>query len=359
MNLRRFPGPYCPGMLDEENWDTFEPELELEGPSLVLPFRKQATLKVFQFSRLSRTIRSLLRRPLFWATVYVLAIPGFAFIYLYMPLGSFYSTSLRHEPAAADLFYNFPKFVVDELKESGLYRNGLIGRGDHPKHSPLRGCDLVPSWEASHGELNQKIVAGKVTFSQTVDLRSSMPPEFFVMDHTPFFRYRLHTSVVTNQEMNRIGVTTTVLPITLNAPGSDPENAPPSKQTGELMEATVRAIFPGSLPKFGGPWNVYKSYVSNFDNKIYESKKAALHQARILERWEKYNQIVRADPVEGNGAAARMFYLSGVTITTLGHGDIMPVSSEARLIVTLQALLGVLVIGMFLNAVASKKGGVS
>ena len=47
------------------------------------------------------------------------------------------------------------------------------------------------------------------------------------------------------------------------------------------------------------------------------------------------------------------FYFSVVTITTLGFGDVYPVSeSLVRLLVSAEAILGVLIIGFFLNDVA-------
>jgi hypothetical protein len=48
----------------------------------------------------------------------------------------------------------------------------------------------------------------------------------------------------------------------------------------------------------------------------------------------------------------RMLYLSATTITTLGLGDITPVSDFARILIGLEAILGVITIGLFLNAVA-------
>jgi hypothetical protein len=51
----------------------------------------------------------------------------------------------------------------------------------------------------------------------------------------------------------------------------------------------------------------------------------------------------------------RMFYLSAVTITTLGYGDIVPISNVSRLLVASQAIIGVVLIGLFLNALTLKE----
>jgi hypothetical protein len=46
----------------------------------------------------------------------------------------------------------------------------------------------------------------------------------------------------------------------------------------------------------------------------------------------------------------RMAYFSAVTITTLGFGDIIPVTTEARGWVTGEAIAGVILVGLFLNS---------
>jgi hypothetical protein len=58
------------------------------------------------------------------------------------------------------------------------------------------------------------------------------------------------------------------------------------------------------------------------------------------------------DPYYPSGRFGRMFYVSATTITTLGLGDISPVSSTARLLIWMEALLGIVFIGLFLNDLA-------
>ena len=48
----------------------------------------------------------------------------------------------------------------------------------------------------------------------------------------------------------------------------------------------------------------------------------------------------------------RMFYFSAVTVTTLGYGDIVPTELTSRVMVGTEAILGVLTIGLFLNALS-------
>ena len=66
---------------------------------------------------------------------------------------------------------------------------------------------------------------------------------------------------------------------------------------------------------------------------------------RLLSGW-------RGDPRGLRHFYWRMLYFSVSTITTLGYGDIVPLSGAARFLVGLEAMLGGLLTGLFLNAVA-------
>jgi hypothetical protein len=50
----------------------------------------------------------------------------------------------------------------------------------------------------------------------------------------------------------------------------------------------------------------------------------------------------------------RMLYFSAVTITTLGYGDIVPVTSTARGVVTIEIIMGPLLFGLFLNSLVKE-----
>ncbi|MDP6629529.1 MAG: potassium channel family protein [Kiritimatiellia bacterium] len=54
------------------------------------------------------------------------------------------------------------------------------------------------------------------------------------------------------------------------------------------------------------------------------------------------------------GSFPRMLYLSVVTITTLGYGDIIPVGNWARFLVGCESVLGVILLGFFVSSVWSR-----
>lgn len=46
----------------------------------------------------------------------------------------------------------------------------------------------------------------------------------------------------------------------------------------------------------------------------------------------------------------RMLYFSAVTISTIGYGDIVPVDDTLRLVISFEAIIGIIFIGLFINA---------
>jgi hypothetical protein len=59
-------------------------------------------------------------------------------------------------------------------------------------------------------------------------------------------------------------------------------------------------------------------------------------------------------PSAYQGSYLRMLYFSAVTISTLGYGDIVPLTSRARALVTLEIILGPLLFGLFLNSLVKE-----
>lgn len=51
----------------------------------------------------------------------------------------------------------------------------------------------------------------------------------------------------------------------------------------------------------------------------------------------------------------RMLYLSMVTITTLGYGDIVPLTNTARILIGVESTLGIIIMGWFVNSKVNSK----
>lgn len=60
---------------------------------------------------------------------------------------------------------------------------------------------------------------------------------------------------------------------------------------------------------------------------------------------------------EGWDSLPTMIYFSAVTTTTLGFGDIVPITTVARMTVAVQTIMGLVLVGLFLNAIAQARNG--
>lgn len=74
-------------------------------------------------------------------------------------------------------------------------------------------------------------------------------------------------------------------------------------------------------------------------------------------QFRRYLQAIKGDPSAASGHLWRMIYLSAVVITTLGLGDIVPITWQARTLVASEAIGGIVLAGFFLNALAFRASG--
>ncbi len=70
------------------------------------------------------------------------------------------------------------------------------------------------------------------------------------------------------------------------------------------------------------------------------------------QKFERFLSGIAGDASAVSGNFWRMVYLSVVVVTTLGLGDIVPVTPTARFLVGMEAVLGVFLAGLFLNSAA-------
>jgi hypothetical protein len=121
-------------------------------------------------------------------------------------------------------------------------------------------------------------------------------------------------------------------------------------------------------PKNGGagyePWLVELFPVYMIDEEVpgrggagrffVSSPNHARMSAAAVGRLRSYINAVSGDPRSASGAPLRMLYLSVVTVTTLGFGDITPLSTTSRVVVGTEAVFGVVFAGLFLNAITTR-----
>ena len=101
-----------------------------------------------------------------------------------------------------------------------------------------------------------------------------------------------------------------------------------------------------------------------FASLVFPSKKAKLSNSEptafniitvnksTTEKITNYKKALKGFPNKIYGNYFRMLYLSVVTITTLGYGDIVPITDYSRFLIALESIMGVILIGLFLNSLS-------
>ena len=75
----------------------------------------------------------------------------------------------------------------------------------------------------------------------------------------------------------------------------------------------------------------------------------------LYRRIASFSSASRGFPAHLPGQFFRMLYLSATTITTLGFGDIVPLTTRARMAVSSESILGIVLMGLFVNAVSAER----
>lgn len=74
----------------------------------------------------------------------------------------------------------------------------------------------------------------------------------------------------------------------------------------------------------------------------------------LISKLCSYSEAQDGFPSSVKGNFSRMFYLSASTITTVGFGDIVPITTLARTLLAIEAIWGIIIIGLFLNSLANR-----
>jgi len=73
----------------------------------------------------------------------------------------------------------------------------------------------------------------------------------------------------------------------------------------------------------------------------------------------RFDSLSRGRPIPLRRGFGRYLYFSVITMTTVGYGDFVPLSDKTRALVELQALFGIVLAGLFINAVAVRSAASS
>jgi hypothetical protein len=266
---------------------------------------------VMTFEALERRISGI--RPLFYLLFYVAMIPVWGAIYTLLTPHGFYAPYARLEPSA--------KADGDNIAEmlTGIIRTSL----------------------RNHNE--EKIVSGDWQLNPTTAIVDSVG----ATDTGQLtFRLRISADGINSERGN--GQLGWAAVVTI-------DEQPVSETLGE--EPQIFRLPEITQPKYVSPFNSMSSHI--FELAFASQEYGLGSRAPVLplnagedRRLRLYLQGARGDPEGFSSEYPRMVYLSVVIITTLGLGDIVPISPESRFLVGFEAVTGVLTVGLFLNSLA-------
>jgi Ion channel len=252
--------------------------------------------------------------PLFYIVVYFAMIPAFAAGYYIMPAGSFYAPYVRLEPTAAA-----------DLTRIGSMIEVALHRSLESREIVVQGC-----------KLNRLVL-------MNTQSRDGLILNFDIM-----------------------GV--------FDKPGSNAQK--PDGQHEQPFAIVLPAALPTSVGMLIGPRpdetaNImrpvivdvsthppsFQSIEMEFYDQLFTIPFFPLGRGLVLTRHEdqevtKFFNGLQGNPIAVSKAFPRMLYFSAIVITTVGFGDIVPMTPVARLCVALQAVFGVTLAGVFLTAIA-------
>jgi hypothetical protein len=281
-----------------------------------IPTRIFTSLSLFFWKRPAQLILVLSRiHPLVYLILYLTAMPVFALLYAFMAPHGFYAPYARYEPSAQEDRAQLASSLEAALQHSFSARSGQDF--------------VIGNWKLDTSSL------------RVDDIKSS--------DGTQLsFRVRMSAVGIGEWEGARQfgwGIVVTV-------------QERPTSAVFHGPNAIITYRFPDvDVSRYSGPFKEDSTRLFEVVFGQGEKEIGILAPALAL-NWQeeshlqRYLRGIKGDASSVSGHFSRMIYLSAVVITTLGLGDIIPITGRARVLVAAEAVTGIAFAGLFLNALA-------
>lgn len=244
----------------------------------------------------------MLTNKYLWAFLYLLTVPAFAWIYYLNPYGFYHGTAVYEQS-----YYRLQHEAATAIWEAVVTTNRNARHGASSIKTPDGTVEL----------------AGLVLNDPETTVDGALLDGYvqFADDTGRVTRRKFSFAVDSQEKVLRDGV---------------------YLHAARLLDADLNVkayqLFPG--------------YGERTDSQGDAVLQLTPDQHRVL---INFLDTARGFPHATKGHYYRMLYLSAVTLTTLGYGDVVPVTDHMRLLVACEAMLGMVFIGLFLNALSSEK----
>ncbi|MFL6237211.1 MAG: potassium channel family protein [Thermoanaerobaculia bacterium] len=286
-------------------------------------WKRWSSIRIPMFSR-------LVMRPIVVGTIYILLIPIFASVYAYC-WEDFYQSTASLERATKEINEG-SKNVLREMLGPWL------------SSYSAQGFSLV-SFDISDALVKD----GKVTvFSSITFSYRRTPGELKLFEEVSYLRSR--DDVEFDWSNGILNPKVTLKPIWLIF-----------LKDGKFQMGPVPDFFNLKLTDYPQAFSGVQIHVRSEGENHYSAERVMTGRISLPERAKSLlHRLELASagfPGPGGGGFPRYIYFSTVVITTLGLGDIVPMTDRARLLVALEAILGIVLAGLFLNSIAVKISG--
>jgi ion channel len=244
-----------------------------------------------------------------WLVSYFSLIPVFSIVYIYLPTDSFYAPYIRYERTARE-----EGNEVAAALQSAVQLQA--GQADHGSGISVDGWDLHTT-QLDILEINFLDV-DRITFGLACPINKGSEARKVILNLSMDISNGAVVPLVSGDRVAEFGRPVALL--------TESESSP-------FLRALFQLIF---SPRSGEAFGV-----------LYFSPQANLEVSKFAE-W------MHAGPLSVGGSWLRMLYFSAIVATTVGFGDIVPLTTEARILTALEAVLGVLFAGLFLNSIVRR-----
>ncbi len=283
----------------------------------------------------------ILNRWWLWGLLYLAAIPAFAFVYQHLPR-PFYHATAHFEPEVQRM-----RFVLADSLTAEI-RRGFFAR--HPGGQYRVGGWLI------HGDL--------ISVASVHRSTNESAPLYVNAPDSPYARFSLTASAVDTTGMV-MATCTADLSLDISGPrlpgglldyplvrvrSAAPPSAGVRTTASPILEARGVAIWRSIASSDSFSMSIVQGVL---DVAPFGAPTIPL-SSEMVNALQDYADAVNGFPARVEGSYSRMLYMSAVTITTLGFGDVVPVTGRARFWTAIEAVFGIVLIGLFLNSVAGK-----
>jgi hypothetical protein len=248
--------------------------------------------------------------PVWFLSIYLVFIPAFAWIYSFIPNG-FYAPYARHEMTSKQDALRAAQVVQEALN----HRITSTGGKPHQSFVPLYLID-PPHLSVIRTDDN-----GTLHFIVDLVFRDRDTPI-----NANVNTFSIEASMVSAGRWNN------------HREGENKRSYRYIKFDKDQLAEFAKMFH--NVPDFGIKLD---SELSGFE--VTEDEDQAL---------QHFFDGLEGDPSKVSGTFPRMLYFSAMSITTVGFGDIVPLTSLSRFLVAFEAVTGVLLFGLFINAVTSR-----